>query len=198
MTQEDHVELVKTHTFLRKHATGKAKIELHVLQVERGMSWDLALEKEKELSDSEQGFWLSHQVRNSKKTAILAIMAESTKTKKGKEKKDSSKLFFVYRPNTGQQVKQETLAELKKKYKKVTADECQEHWNKQFDSSAKVFSEFLLYFNEFYLQTCSHAFWKGNCKNKSIGMECEVGLRRKSYNVLTGWCCVGRCVYTLY
>ena len=36
MTQEDHVELVKTHTFLRKHATGKAKIELHVLQVERG------------------------------------------------------------------------------------------------------------------------------------------------------------------
>ena len=33
MTQEDHVELVKTHTFLRKHATGKAKIELHVLQV---------------------------------------------------------------------------------------------------------------------------------------------------------------------
>ena len=38
MTQEDHVELVKTHTFLRKHATGKAKIELHVLQVERGNS----------------------------------------------------------------------------------------------------------------------------------------------------------------
>ena len=36
MTQEDHVELVRTHTFVRKHATGSAKIELHVLQVERG------------------------------------------------------------------------------------------------------------------------------------------------------------------
>ena len=36
MTQEDHVELARTHTFVRKHATGKAKIELHVLQVERG------------------------------------------------------------------------------------------------------------------------------------------------------------------
>ena len=35
-TLEDHVELARTHTFLRKHATGKAKIELHVLQVERG------------------------------------------------------------------------------------------------------------------------------------------------------------------
>jgi len=72
---------------------------------------------------------------------------------------------------TGQQVKQETSAELKKKYKKVTAEECEEHWQKQFDSSAK---------------TCSHAFWKGNCKNRSVGMECEVGLRRKTYNVLTG------------
>ena len=75
----------------------------------------------------------------------------------------------IYRPNTGQQVKQETLGELKKKYKKVTfesfgvqnpprlglfkmlffyqvtAEECEEHWQKQFDSSAK---------------TCSHAFWK--------------------------------------
>ena len=34
MTKEDKVELVKTHSFTRKHATGKAKIELHVLQVQ--------------------------------------------------------------------------------------------------------------------------------------------------------------------
>ena len=33
MTKEDRVELVKTHCFTRKHATGKAKIELLVLQV---------------------------------------------------------------------------------------------------------------------------------------------------------------------
>ena len=83
------------------------------------------------------------QVRNNKKTAILAIMDESSK--KGKEKKKDSKLYFVYRPNTGQQVKQESLGELKKKYRKVTAVECQDHWQQQFDSSAKV---------------CSHAFWK--------------------------------------
>ena len=66
-----------------------------------------------------EGFWLSHQVRNGKKTAILAIMDESAKKGKKKDAKDGSKLFFVYRPNTGQQVKQETLTELKKKYKKV-------------------------------------------------------------------------------
>lgn len=53
----------------------------------------------------------------------------------------------------------------------MSAEDCEEHWTKQFDSSAK---------------TCSHAFWKGNCRSKTIGMECEVGLRKKSYNVLTG------------
>ena len=80
------------------------------------MSWEQAKEKEKECASTEnEGFWLSHQVRNGKKTAILAILDEQgKKTKKGKE---GGKLFFVYRPNTGQQVKQETLAELKKKYK---------------------------------------------------------------------------------
>jgi len=171
MTKEDRVELVKTHCFTRKHATGKAKIELHVLQVERGMSWEAAEQKKDEAAqDENEGYWLSMQVRNNKKTAILALMDETSK--KGKStKKPDSKLFYVYRPNTGQQVKQETLGELKKKYKKVTAEECEEHWQKQFESSAK---------------TCSHAFWKGNCKNRMGGMECEVGLRRKTYNVLTG------------
>jgi len=170
MTKEDRVELVKTHSFTRKHATGKAKIELHVLQVERGMSWQAAEEKFAEAAcDENEGYWLSMQVRNNKKTAILALMDETSK--RGKDKKKDNKLFFVYRPNTGQQVKQETLTELKKKYKKVTAEECEEHWQKQYDSSAK---------------TCSHAFWKGNCKNRAVGMECEVGLRRKTYNVLTG------------
>jgi hypothetical protein len=33
---------------------------------------------------------------------------------------------------------QETLSELKKKYKFVTPDECEPHWNAQFKSSAKV------------------------------------------------------------
>ena len=83
------------------------------------MSWEQALEKEKEMASSEnEGFWLSHQVRNGKKTAILAIMDETGKKTK-KSKQEGKGLFFVYRPNTGQQVKQETLAELKKKYKKV-------------------------------------------------------------------------------
>ena len=103
------VELVKTHTFIRKHATGKAKIELHVLTVERGLSWEAAKEKWEDLvgNPSEEGFYISHQVRNGKSTAILAASTEKSSrykalAEKGSKKKD--KTFIVYRPNTGQQV----------------------------------------------------------------------------------------------
>ena len=103
------VELVKTHTFIRKHATGKAKIELHVLTVERGLSWEAAKEKWENLvgNPSEEGFYISHQVRNGKSTAILAAATEKSSrykalAEKGSKKKD--KTFIVYRPNTGQQV----------------------------------------------------------------------------------------------
>ena len=88
------------------------------LSLRLGMSWEQALVKEKECASTEfEGFWLSHQVRNGKKTAILAIMDEQGK--RNKKLKEGGKQYFVYRPNTGQQVKQETLGELKKKYKKV-------------------------------------------------------------------------------
>ena len=56
------MELVRTHTFLRKHATGKAKIELHVLSVERGLSWEGAQEKWAELTGIDEGFYLANQV----------------------------------------------------------------------------------------------------------------------------------------
>ncbi len=43
------------------------------------------------------------QVRNNKRTAILAITYDKTKKESDKTKKNT-KLFVVYRPNTGQQV----------------------------------------------------------------------------------------------
>lgn len=49
------------------------------------------------------------QMRNNKKTAI---MVKEVNTKK--------RLFLVYRPNTGKQLKLETYADIKKKFKKVT------------------------------------------------------------------------------
>lgn len=54
-------------------------------------------------------FVFFQQARNNKKTAILV-----------KEVNTKKRLFLVYRPNTGRQLKLETYADIKKKFKKVT------------------------------------------------------------------------------
>lgn len=167
-TSGENVKRVKLYRFLRKHATGIAPTELHIVHVERGMSWSEAMDRWASLTGSKEGFYLSHQVRNGKQTAILAIAVEGGK-KKVENKKDQ--LYTVYRPNTGLQLRQESLGELEKKYKKVPTEEAEPHWIQQYDSS---------------VDTCSHAYWRGNCKNTTLGLDCEVGLRRRSYNVLAG------------
>lgn len=55
---------VKLYSFLRKHATGQATTELHIVHVERGMSWEGAVEKSAEAKLDTEGFYLSHQVKN--------------------------------------------------------------------------------------------------------------------------------------
>ncbi|KAF2894826.1 hypothetical protein ILUMI_11349 [Ignelater luminosus] len=165
----ENVKRVRTVTFLRKHATGTAPTELHTVHVERGMSWEEAMEKWAELTGAKEGFYLSHQIRNNKHTAILAVEYETGIKKKSESKKDQ--MYYVYRPNTGLQFRQESLAELEKKYKKVQSDEAQEAWTQQYDAS---------------VTTCSHAYWRGNCRNVNMGHDCEVGLRRRTYNVVSG------------
>lgn len=114
-----NVKRARTVTFLRKHATGTAPTELHTVHVERGMSWDEVLEKWAELTEAKEGFYLSHQIRNNKHTAILAVEVDNTNKKKSESKSKKDQMYFVYRPNTGLQFRQESLAELEKKYKKV-------------------------------------------------------------------------------
>lgn len=125
-----------------------------------------------DLSHEKEGFYLSLSNRNGKQTAILAVMIDSTansssssgsssSNKKKSDKPPSKKeiMFQIYRPNTGLQFRHESLAEIEKKYKKVQSDEAEQHWTQQYDSS---------------VHTCSHAYWRGNCRNVSSGNECEV------------------------
>ncbi|KAG8237954.1 hypothetical protein J437_LFUL016299 [Ladona fulva] len=172
-TAGENVRRVKLYTYLRKHSTGSAVTELHIVQVERGMSWEEATDRANQLTSDEEGFYLSHQIRNGKQTAILAI-AEASNSASTKGKKDSKKdkMFTVYRPNTGLQLRQESLGELEKKYRRVSSeDEAKGPWTEQYEAS---------------LDTCSHAYWRGNCRNVGLGLDCEVGLRRRTYNVLSG------------
>ncbi|XP_046385917.1 protein strawberry notch [Ischnura elegans] len=172
-TAGENVRRVKLYTFLRKHSTGSAVTELHIVQVERGMSWQEAVERSSQLTSEEEGFYLSHQIRNGKQTAILAIAEASSGTPtKGKKESKKDRMFTVYRPNTGLQLRQESLGDLEKKYKKVAAEEeAKAPWSEQYDASTN---------------TCSHAYWRGNCRNVGLGLDCEVGLRRRTYNVLSG------------
>ena len=113
-------------------------------------------------------------MRNNKHTAILAVEIETPQSQqqqqssKKKDKSPSKKniMFQIYRPNTGLQVRHESLAELEKKYKKVSSSEAENHWTQQYDAS---------------VNTCSHAYWNNNCRNVTLGNECEVSNKNFFY-----------------
>ncbi|KAL0818579.1 hypothetical protein ABMA28_009017 [Loxostege sticticalis] len=152
--------------FLRRHATGQAPVELHTVHSERGMDWSEALEKWSEASGPKEGFYLSQQARNNKYTAVLCVAAPSPTKKEKLSKREQ--MFHIYRPNTGLQLRQESLAEIEKKYKKVESEEAESSWRAQYAASVRV---------------CSHAYWRGVCRN---ALDCEVGLRQRTYHVLAG------------
>ncbi|BFG00136.1 protein strawberry notch [Drosophila madeirensis] len=189
----ENVIRVRLIRFMRKHATGVAPTELHTVRVERGMIWQEAIDKYADLFNDNEGFYLSHQLRNQKRTAILVVVLEqqpprnssssssststtdtdggSSNSKKKKARTKREIMCQIYRPNTGLQVRHESLFELEKKYRKVDSEEAETHWTEQYDAS---------------VNTCSHAYWNGNCRNVSLGNDCEVGLRQRLYHVLAG------------
>ncbi|NXE53478.1 SBNO1 protein, partial [Casuarius casuarius] len=157
---DEKVRKADVKKFLTPGYSTSGHVELYTISVERGMSWEEATKIWAEQTGPDDGFYLSLQIRNNKKTAILV-----------KEVNPKKKLFLVYRPNTGKQLKLETCADLKKKYKKVPSEDALPHWLEQYNSSA---------------DTCTHAYWRGNCKKAGLGLVCEVGLRCRTYYVLCG------------
>ncbi|XP_050408900.1 protein strawberry notch homolog 1 [Patella vulgata] len=160
---QEKVRRVETQAFLGNEANNTAKTELTTFMVERGMPWLQAMELWRKCNSTEEGFYLANMERNSKKTAVLAVCC-------GKNKK-KEKLYNMYRPNTGLQPRSETMDEIRKKYKKVLPDQTQQWWEDQYFFSARY---------------CIHAYWRGNCKKVSLGLPCEIGLRTRTYHVLSG------------
>ncbi|XP_030004787.1 protein strawberry notch homolog 1 isoform X2 [Sphaeramia orbicularis] len=155
---DEKVKKVDCRKFLTPGYTTSGHVELFTVSVERGMSWEEATHAWAEQNGPDDGFYV--QMRNNKKTSILV-----------KEVNTKKRLFLVYRPNTGRQLKLETYTEIKKKFKKVLSEDAKQHWTDQYKSSAKI---------------CSHAYWRGNCKKASVGLQCEIGLRCRTYYVLCG------------
>ncbi|KAJ7378733.1 Protein strawberry notch 1 [Desmophyllum pertusum] len=160
--QGEAVSNLSVQTFVGNSTFGTATTELHTVSVERGMSWTESLELRRSQTHPDDGYYLSNQIRNCKKTSILVICQSRSKKKN---------FFSVYRPNTGLQTKQDTLEDIKKKYKKVSEAEARSSWVDQYDSAVRQ---------------CSHAYWKGNCKRISVGLSCEVGRRQRTFHILSG------------
>ncbi|XP_026076234.1 protein strawberry notch homolog 1-like isoform X2 [Carassius auratus] len=155
---DEKVKKVDVKKFLTPGYSTSGHVELYTVSVERGMSWEDATHVWADQNGPDDGFYV--QVRNNKKISILV-----------KEVNPKKRLFMVYRPNVGKQVKLETYADIKKRSKKVLSDDAKQHWIDQYNSSANV---------------CSHAYWRGNCKKVSVGLQCEIGLRCRTYYVLCG------------
>uniref|UniRef100_H2VDN9 Protein strawberry notch homolog 1 n=1 Tax=Takifugu rubripes TaxID=31033 RepID=H2VDN9_TAKRU len=126
------------------------------VSVERGMSWEEATHIWADQNGPDDGFYVQ-------------VCGRSTSL--NSNQKYFTRLFLVYRPNTGRQLKLETYADIKKRFKKVLSEDAKQHWTDQYKSSAQI---------------CSHAYWRGNCKKVSVGLQCEVGLRCRTYFVLCG------------
>ena len=79
---------------------------------------------------------LSFQDRGCRKTCILVVYHSKNKKRE--------QLFSVHRPNTGRQGRCETLAEIKKKYKKCLPDVAEPLWQDQYQASESQ---------------CCHRYW---------------------------------------
>uniref|UniRef100_H2YSK9 Protein strawberry notch homolog 1 n=1 Tax=Ciona savignyi TaxID=51511 RepID=H2YSK9_CIOSA len=158
--ESQNVEVVKSKDF---PVSSGGRVSLQTVQIERGISWNDALRiYEGGSIGSNSGFYITITQRNGKNMAILIIEYTSQRHR-------GPSTYIVYRPNTGKQLRRETLDELKKKYKRVESDEAEQWWCKHYDAS---------------FDQCSHRFWQGACVRGNNG--CHIGRRRRMYHVLAG------------
>ncbi|KAA0712190.1 Protein strawberry notch -like protein 2 [Triplophysa tibetana] len=134
------------------------QVVLYKISVDRGMPWSEAIEKVQTLSNPEEGFYLSYKLRGNHPCVLLAVHSRE-------------RMMTIYKPNIGKQAQMESLDNLQKKYRMVTADEAKESWENQF---------------MFSFRKCSHANWNGRCKKVEEGQECLMGTRLRQYHMLCG------------
>nr|XP_015024579.2 uncharacterized protein LOC6635455 isoform X2 [Drosophila virilis] len=163
------VTVTKLITFRRTYVSGTASTELHTVEVERGLSFDAALtEFKKKQRQAHEGFYILQQKRNNNNCAILCLNTETVE-ESTEEPSDPSKInLVIIRPNTGAQVRTEPLSSLLGRYVKASPKAAQPFWDMQFSKC---------------LHICSHIYWSCKC---SYGKRCGLGLRVRSYHVLSG------------
>ncbi|CAI2349586.1 unnamed protein product [Caenorhabditis sp. 36 PRJEB53466] len=168
-TGDDQVRKLETRIFLGRVDNGSFRVEMHKIGVERGVSWEEALELYKEHNSDDDGFYLCHpggaNTANTRKVAALVYGIGKIRMDNG------ARLYAITRPSTGRSPKLMTMADLSKRFTKVTVEEAKEIWTTQYDCAATM---------------CQHNYVYHKCRTESSGTYCEVGRRTRTYFVLSG------------
>ncbi|XP_066512341.1 protein strawberry notch homolog 2-like isoform X2 [Hoplias malabaricus] len=154
----DEIHEEKQEVFLTPGNPQEGQVILYKISVDRGMPWDEACRKAETLNMEHEGFYVSNKLRGSQPCVLLAEQGRGRN-------------LILYKPNIGRQAHPENLDNLLLRYRKVTPDEAKDCWENQF-----VFS----------FKKCSHANWKGKCKQVEQGQECWLGMRLRQYHMLCG------------
>ncbi|XP_034036189.1 protein strawberry notch homolog 2 isoform X2 [Thalassophryne amazonica] len=154
----DEIHEEKQETFLTAGNPQDGQVVLYKISVDRGMTWEEAYKRSLNLSNPEEGFYLSQKLRGNYPCVLLAEQGRG-------------KNLIVYKPNIGKQTHPENLDNLLLRYRKVTPEDAKENWENHFTFSFKK---------------CSHANWNGKCKKIEEGQECMLGMRLRQYHMLCG------------
>lgn len=150
--------------FYLKTQFGVVKCTLRNVRVERGISWDEAvnmLEESQKLSaDSRSGFYTSTN-RMTKANLVSLVLREPRGTD----------MFRVYKPNTGRGPKPDYYAFITEKAEKCSKKHAEPIWKDIFAATDTK---------------CVHLCYFNSCKRIEARLKCDVGLRHRKYCILSG------------
>ncbi|KAL8461796.1 hypothetical protein ACS0TY_033048 [Phlomoides rotata] len=153
------IELQGAPKIVHVDSLSGASTVLFTFTMNRGMAWESAssLLEEKQKDDSgssNNGFYESRREWMGKRHYILACEASD------------SGMYKIYRPTLGESIREMPLAELKDKYRKLSAlEKARSGWEGEYEASSKQ---------------CMHG---PNCK---LGNFCSTGRRLQEVNLLGG------------
>ncbi|CAL8089156.1 unnamed protein product [Calicophoron daubneyi] len=172
-TSGQNLEIAWTKSFDTWFLSESTQVHLHKVTAERGLTWAGAMEIYTQHDGKHDGFYLpSAPVSSRLVIPILAIYLKSRPAVRLSGGKKDIKFYRIYRPNTGMQARPLELDKLLERYTRVpNPSDCQDPWQRVCKESAT---------------RCIHVMQNNFCPRASQRGVCEVGVRVRTYYVLSG------------
>ncbi|TPP65888.1 Notch signaling pathway -1 [Fasciola gigantica] len=173
-TSGQNMEIVWTKSFDTWFLSDKTQVHLHKVTAERGLTWAAAMEIYTQHDGMNDGFYLPVGANAMRVVIpILAVYVKSRPSTRLSGGKTETKYYRIYRPNTGMQSRPMELEKLLERYSRVSnPSDCQDAWHRVCKESAT---------------RCIHMLQHNMCPRAAQQRTlCEVGLRVRTYYVLSG------------